>query len=171
MKLDLRPLLRGELREIPINFFLSAEPVKNAQFDGDAHITGKITDSAGYMRLVLHSVLHYKSQCDRCLCDVNGELSIDFERTVVAEDTLSDEQLQENVDEYVVLKDGFLNVDDELREAIILEFPSKILCNKNCPGLCPKCGKLLKNGDCGCTQKEVDPRLAVLADYFKNNKE
>ena len=104
MKLDLRPLLRGELKEIPIDFFLGVEPVKTAKFDGDAHITGKVTDNAGYMRLVLHLELHYKSQCDRCLCDVNREFSIDFERTVVVEGTLSDEQLQENVDEYVVLK-------------------------------------------------------------------
>ena len=27
---------------------------------------------------------------------------------------------------------------------------------------CPKCGKPLREGDCGCPKKEIDPRLAVL---------
>ena len=30
---------------------------------------------------------------------------------------------------------------------------------------CPKCGKKLRDGDCGCPKKEPDPRWAVLAGY------
>ena len=170
MLIDLRPLLRGEIKELSVNFSLSIEPIKSITFNKDALITGKITDNAGYMRLSLTAVLNYHSQCSRCLDDVYGVFIVNFERTVVAEGTLSDEQLAENVDEYVVVKNGFLNIDEELREAVILEIPTKILCSEDCPGLCPICGKTLKSGDCGCPKKEIDPRLAVLANYFNDEK-
>ena len=38
----------------------------------------------------------------------------------------------------------------------------KVLCRDDCRGLCPKCGKNLNEGPCGCT-KDGDPRLAVLS--------
>ena len=34
--------------------------------------------------------------------------------------------------------------------------------------ICPKCGKDLNTGDCECDHKEIDPRLAGLADFFKD---
>lgn len=168
--IDLRPLLRGEKKELDVSFALDIDPIKSVFFDSNAKITGKVTDNAGYMRLKLYAELPYKSQCSRCLEDVAATLSINFERTVVAQGTLSDEQLDENIDEYVVVKNGFLDIDEELREAVILEFPTKILCSDDCPGLCPKCGKPLKDGDCGCPKKEIDPRLAVLANYFNKDE-
>jgi uncharacterized protein len=162
--------LRGDKREVQVNFSLDIDPIKSVSFDRDALVTGKVTDNAGYMRLKLFAELPYHSQCFRCLEDVSAKLLIDFERTVVAQGTLSDEQLNENVDEYVVVKNGFLDVDEELREAVILEFPTKILCSVDCPGLCSKCGKPLGDGDCGCPTKEIDPRLAVLANYFNKDE-
>ena len=44
-----------------------------------------------------------------------------------------------------------------------LNFPSKILCKEDCLGLCQRCGKDLNEGDCGCKDDEIDPRLAPLA--------
>jgi uncharacterized protein len=93
---------------------------------------------------------------------VEGTFSLDFERTVVAEGTLSEKKLEENVDEYIVLQGGMLCPDDAVREELLLEFPKKLLCGDDCQGLCPKCGKPKKEGDCGCQTKEIDPRLAVL---------
>ena len=29
-------------------------------------------------------------------------------------------------------------------------------------GLCPKCGKNLNTGDCGCDKRDIDPRLEAL---------
>ena len=33
---------------------------------------------------------------------------------------------------------------------------------------CPKCGVNLNEVQCDCPTKEIDPRLAVLKDLFKN---
>ena len=78
---------------------------------------------------------------------------------------------EDNIDEYVIVENGKLDIDEQLTEALLLDFPRKILCDENCPGLCPKCGKSLKSGDCGCPKKEIDPRLAILATLLDNKEE
>ena len=162
MIIDLNPMLRGEISSLDVEFSLAPELIDGVTFNEDAKVFGKITDSAGYMRLELKAELPYVSECARCLERVEGVFSLDFDRTVVAEGTLSEEKLEENVDEYIVLDNGMLYPDDAVREELLLEFPKKLLCSEDCQGLCPMCGKPKKTGDCGCKTKEIDPRLAVL---------
>ncbi len=162
MIIDLKPMLRGEINSIDIDFVLTPEIIEDVTFTDGARVCGKITNSAGYMRLKLKAVLPYVGQCARCLDEVKGEFSLDFERTVVTEGMVSEERLEESVDEYIVLCDGQLELDDAVKEELMLDFPRKLLCSEDCLGLCPKCGKHKKDGDCGCVTKEIDPRLAVL---------
>lgn len=165
MTLDMGPMLRGETDRIKIDYMLKPESVKGAEFTDDAHVTGEITDDGGYMQMKLEATLPFRTVCARCLSPVEDEFRMEFVRTVADEGTLTDEQLEDNVDEYVVIQHGKLDVDEELREDLILEFPMRILCSEDCPGLCPKCGKPLRDGDCGCPTVEIDPRLAVLKNW------
>ena len=169
MILDMRPLLRGEVKSIEIDYMLTPEAVSGVCFDGDAHVEGAVTDNSGYMRLKLKTALTYHGECARCLESVDGVFEIDFERTVVNEGVLTEAQLEDNVDEYVIIKDGMLDIDEQLKEEVLLGFPTKILCSEDCPGLCSKCGKPLRDGDCGCPKREIDPRLAVLATLLDKN--
>ena len=167
MLIDVSPLLRGEVSKIDIDYKLSAESIADIEFPEEAHVRGELTDNAGYMRLCLSADLPYRSECARCLAPVSGVFSLDFERTVAAEGMLTEEQLEDNVDEYVIVENGRLDIDEQLAEALLLDFPRKILCAEDCPGLCPKCGTDLNLGSCSCEHKEIDPRLAGLADFFK----
>ncbi len=169
MVIDVGSLLRGEVHKINIDYMLTPETLYGIEFESDAHVTGYITDNAGYMRLVLKAELKYHGECARCLAPVEGVFSLDFERTVAAEGVLTDAQLEEQWDEYVVLKGAELDVDEALSEELILGFPKKLLCSEDCLGLCPKCGKPRRDGDCGCPTKEIDPRLAILATLFDKN--
>ncbi len=166
MLIDVSPMLRGEVNKIEIDYMLSAETLWGVEFPEEAHVTGKLTDNAGYMRLSLKTELPYRGECARCLAPVNGVFSLDFERTVTPEGMLTDEQIEDNVDEYIVLSGKELDIDEQLREELVLSFPQKLLCSEDCEGLCPKCGKPRREGDCGCPQKEIDPRLAVLKTLF-----
>ena len=162
MTIHIGPMLRGEVQKIDIDYMLAIDPIPGLVFPNAAHVKGSLVDNAGYMRLSLSADLAYEAECARCLAPIAGTFSLDFERTVVTKGTLSEEQLEDNVDEYAVLDGPELCVDEEIRESLILEFPSKLLCSEDCAGLCPKCGKRLSEGDCGCPTKEIDPRLAVL---------
>lgn len=44
----------------------------------------------------------------------------------------------------------FLEIDNDVREQILLSWPMKILCRPDCKGLCPECGENLNSGDCKC---------------------
>ena len=146
MKLDLRPMLRGEIARMDIDFRLSAVELDGVGISDEVSVKGEIVDTAGYMRMMLNVELGYAGECARCLSSIEGRFETEFVRTVVDEGTLTDEQLEDNVDEYVVISDGFLDIDEELREAIIFDFPSKLLCSEDCQGLCPKCGKPTRLG-------------------------
>ncbi len=171
MIVDVAPLLRGEVNRLEIDYTLSPTELDGVRFDSDARVRGAITDNAGYMRLALRAELAYHGECARCLAPVDGVFSLDFERTVVTEGTLTEERLEELEDEYVVLDDAKLDVDEALREELLLGFPLRLLCDEDCPGLCPKCGKPKKDGDCGCSDREIDPRLAVLKNFFVDDSE
>ena len=162
MTIDLNAMLRGEVNVIDIDFVLTPEIIEDVSFTDNARVYGKITNSAGYMRLTLKAELDYVGECARCLDEVRGTFSLDFERTVVTEGMVSEEKLEESADEYIVINDGKLELDDAVREELLLDFPKKLLCDEDCEGLCPKCGKPKKAGDCGCITKEIDPRLEVL---------
>lgn len=46
-----------------------------------------------------------------------------------------------------------LDLTDDIRQEIILEYPIKPLCKPDCKGLCQTCGKNLNDGNCSCEYK------------------
>ena len=170
MILDLSRLLSGELKKIDVDFELSPDSeemssaLEGVVFTSLARVCGSVTDNAGYMRLSLEVSLDWQGECARCLCPIEDTFSYTFERTVISEDTRDRETDgdDEYSDEYVVVRDGKLDIDEQLREMLILEFPSKLLCDEECKGLCIKCGHNLNEGECGCNRAHKDPRWDVL---------
>ena len=70
------------------------------------------------------------------------------------------------VKEFVVHRelhgDDFVDLTDNLREDIILELPQRALCQTDCQGLCPVCGKDLNEGECRCKSSQGDLRWHAL---------
>ncbi len=99
--------------------------------------------------------------CDRCFETVSRTYAPSFSHTLVQ--ALSS---QEEDGDLILVPDGKLHLDDLLREDILLDLPGKFLCREDCKGLCPACGQNLNEGSCTCTQREVDPRLAVLQELL-----
>ena len=57
--LDMRSMLRGETDHIHIDYLLSPDLPDGAEFEGDAHVVGDVTDAAGYMSLKLTATVSY----------------------------------------------------------------------------------------------------------------
>lgn len=179
MKLDLRPLLAEKIRTLPVDFCLTP-PTEEAEggatnlygvhFPGALQVSGSITNTAGYMQMALSATIPYTSSCARCLDEVTGTFSFRFEKTVAPAKLLTNLS-EEEADDYVIVEDGFLDIDEQLYEMLLLEFPTKLLCREDCAGLCPQCGKNLNSGACSCTKKETDPRLAPLAAWLARHRE
>ena len=169
MQIDMSPILKGDTDVILIDYTLKPDFEADVSFPSDAHVTGSVTDMAGYVRLTLTATLPFESVCARCLAPVRDEIELVFERTVVAEGTISEEMLDDKFDEYAVLKGNALDVDEELREELLLVLPMRVLCSPDCPGLCQKCGQPLKGKGCGCNRKETDPRWDALRLWLERN--
>jgi uncharacterized protein len=77
-----------------------------------------------------------RETCSRCL----AEFDVDIKK-----------QLQLH---YELRGQLSIELDDNLKDEIILDCPIKILCSKDCKGLCPQCGKNLNEGPCNCKGRE-----------------
>lgn len=104
--------------------------------------------------------------CDRCLEPVNVNFDFDIEKE--ADMSRTDEERTEGLDELSYIEDFNLDVDMLIRNELFVHMPLKVLCREDCRGICRKCGANLNNGTCGCDVTELDPRMAVIRDIFKN---
>lgn len=111
--------------------------------------------------------LDFTLSCDRCLKDVDTVVSLDFEREVYAPELLEDDDMRE--DQHFVT-DYELDVEALLREELQMAWPSKILCDEDCKGICKKCGCNLNDGKCECDDFVPDIRFANLMDIFNNSQ-
>jgi len=64
-----------------------------------------------------------------------------------------------------------LDLQDLLREQVMLNAQMKPLCDEACKGICPKCGTDLNADFCTCENHEIDPRLEVLKKLLDKGKE
>ncbi len=170
MVLDMAPMLRGEIKYMPFSYTLETEAPDGVCFPSGAAVNGEITNN-GYMEMHLTCEVPYRTECARCLAPVEGVFRIEMERLIAAPESLSREQIEENVDKYLLLEGTELHPDDEVHDELIMCFPTKVLCAEDCPGLCPRCGKPRREGACGCPERDPDPRWDVLAHYFDDKQD
>ena len=168
MKLDLRPLLAGNrLLTFDYEISLDIDPqdtssfLYGVSFPSPMKVTGDITNTAGYMRMQLEMSVDYSTACARCLAPIDGKFTLSLEKTVAPRDILDDLD-EDKLDDYAIIENGFLDMDEQLIAQLEMEFPARFLCRDDCKGLCQRCGKNLNEGACGCPEKEIDPRLAPL---------
>jgi uncharacterized protein len=57
-----------------------------------------------------------------------------------------------------------MELEDSLREQVLLAVPIKTLCRYDCKGLCPTCGVNRNEQLCDCGQGKADVRWAALGD-------
>lgn len=108
----------------------------------------------------------FRACCDRCLAEIPLALELSFDRIVFSPDGEDAE-----ADDQSFMEGSQLNVEAFVYNEIIGNWPVKILCREDCKGICPECGQNLNMGDCGCDTFVPDPRMAVIQDIFKGNKE
>lgn len=105
--------------------------------------------------------------CGRCLKPVELPVDITFDERFVPSVAWRNEEQHELQAEDLNLSvfDGeAIDLDDVVREEILLALPGHVLCRANCKGLCPSCGLDLNVASCNCEQKQIDSRWEKLKD-------
>jgi len=111
-------------------------------------------------------------KCCRCLNLYTESLSARIDFIIRSGDSGlkgSDDGIIDDED-YVYFKGTDLRVEinEPVRQAIILALPMHPLCSDGCKGLCTNCGKNLNSGPCGCKIVKIDPRWDVLKTISDN---
>lgn len=159
MLLDLKKVFLDENESVNADYsldlhdfsFNGTQPLKTP-----VKVTAAVCNTAGVVSVTLNADFAYSAPCDRCGEETITDYSYSFSHTLVQ--SLSGE----NDGDYIETPDFKLDLDELVTSDIILELPSKHLCREDCKGLCPKCGRNLNNGGCGCDNRQIDPRLEVL---------
>ncbi len=105
--------------------------------------------------------------CARCLEPVQIPISRSFDllyRPLVPEKGSDEVAINEAETEIGYYSGEGMDLEDSLREQILLAVPIKTLCRYDCKGLCPTCGANRNQQLCGCSQAKPDPRWAALGD-------
>ncbi|HEX6649379.1 MAG TPA: DUF177 domain-containing protein [Pyrinomonadaceae bacterium] len=135
----------------------------------------KLTEPAavnGQIRLSGHDVVvngHIDTRaqvdCDRCLKPVEMPVSADFELEYITGSDYESSQAAEltEAEMSIAVFDGkAIDVDEVVKEQILLAVPTRMLCREDCKGICPECGMDKNTGECQCVTDDIDPRWAAL---------
>ena len=105
------------------------------------------------------------SRCSRCLEPVQVSLSAGIDALYAKQPDPDDPDLY-----------GFeghaVELEDAVRDALLLELPLQFFCKPDCKGLCPVCGANLNQGTCTCQEGNVvTGPFSALKNIVLNNEE
>jgi uncharacterized protein len=106
------------------------------------------------------------AQCDRCLGEARFPLDASFDLFYRPASAITGEEEEVEIDEGET-EIGFyegdgLELEDVLREQIVLTLPMQRVCSEDCPGICPVCGKNRKESPCDCKIEPSSDRWGAL---------
>jgi uncharacterized protein len=134
--------MKIDVRQVPETGLMLSEEFSSKGLDLDTDlikflsplkVKAFVSKSYGALKVSITISSLISISCGRCL----KETKKDFERKI---------ELNYAVDK----SDSILDLDEDIREEIILDYPIKPLCRVDCKGLCLKCGANLNEGGCNC---------------------
>lgn len=90
----------------------------------------KKTGSEAFADVKLEAPVEYT--CSRCLARIENI----FKKTFSVN--------------YEVKPGDIIEIDEDIRQEMILDYPMKVVCKPDCRGLCPNCGQNLNIAECEC---------------------
>jgi uncharacterized protein len=130
-----------------------------------ATVNGRIRLAGNEVFVNGHVDTRTQVECDRCLKMIELPVNADFELEYITGTEYESSEVAEltEAEMSVSVFDGHaLDVDEIVKEQILLAVPTRMLCREDCKGICPECGTDRNTGECNCETKEIDPRWAAL---------
>lgn len=168
-------------RALPISFDVDGaelEAAGSVTFVGPVEVRGTL-QAVGEFYRAEGTVKYSKSFiCDRCLAEAALTETASFsEKFFQRNGPAGDESIRRPAKKGETELKGEVETEFDgdvidllpvISDTLVAIQPIQNLCRTDCRGLCSKCGHDLNLGDCGCDRRPVDPRLAALADFFKD---
>lgn len=148
--------------------------LQNTEFLGEEFVftdgllvDGKIANNTKSLHLSADVSGKMQVHCARCMCEIEEIVEFKISEYLVREEDAA--QVSED-DDAVIFSGEKIDIDELILNNFLMNVSGKYLCSEDCKGLCPNCGKNLNLGECDCSDNEIDPRWAALAEIMKNSE-
>jgi len=146
MTINLRKIFNIPGESLPIDVSIESSELSDIhgyEFASPVVIKGEAYNRAGIVKIKFTTEFTLDLICDRCLKEFERAYSYEFEHVVV-------KSLSTDNDEYIVAENESIDLKEIAISDLLLQLPSKILCDENCMGLCSVCGCNLNESQCDC---------------------
>ena len=134
-------------------------------FNEPVKVSGSVSNNGQSLILKANCTGHMTTQCARCMKDIVVDIDFDIDENLAQDDgSVSSD------DDVILFEDVKIDIDDIVANNFLMNVEGKYLCSEDCKGLCQHCGADLNEGDCGCSQENIDPRWAALVDIMEKDK-
>ncbi len=164
-----------ELQQHKVRFKVDI-PAGEIEFDGKVSHSS-VLHTEGVAELLNHSLGEIRLQgdlqvtvdapCDRCLERVSLPINSPFDLVYVpASEAVEggEDEIDEAAVEVGYYEGNGLQLNDVLREVVLLALPMQLVCSENCKGICPVCGQNRNQRECACQTAAADDRWNKLRD-------
>lgn len=132
-------------------------------------VSGQVRSEGSRVKVNGKLAAKLKLECDRCLKPIEFPVDSGFELKYVTQEEYQAQkaveptlELAEEDLDFSVFEGGVIDLDELVREELLLAVPTHLLCQESCKGVCPTCGADRNTIDCRCGETEIDPRWAGL---------
>jgi uncharacterized protein len=176
-RLDLRDVLREAGASLVETFDEEMPELGDVMLTSPVRGEVRAVNSRRYVIISGEVETTVQLECSRCLrafdYPVRAQLEAQCELRYF-EDSLGGQPVLEDEEIVSVFDLASADVEELVRQAVLLELPIQPLHSPDCKGLCPGCGSDLNDAACVCSDKKVDPRwnqLAVLLERQQQREE
>jgi len=131
---------------------------------GVAELAGPLEDIRVHGRLAGS----LEGKCDRCLepvpLKVGGEFDLLY-RPAEADSAQAEKAISEEDTEVGYYEGSGVQLEDVVREQVLLWLPLHVFCQPGCKGICPTCGVNRNREACACQAPRLDDRWAALKNF------
>lgn len=106
--------------------------------------------------------------CDRCVDDFDWKMDRSYTMVYVQGNRSTVDVKKEEEIQVLSADTNYIDLDEDVRQYIVLTIPQKLLCQEDCQGLCPKCGVNRNTTTCTCETRITDPRWDMLKKLSPN---
>ena len=123
-----------------------------------------VMGSDGEIRVSGHLTVEMAADCDRCLEAARFPIDADFglHYRPVADGYGDEKEIDTGEAEMGFYEGDGVDLNDVLREFILLTLPMQRVCRESCKGICPLCGQNRNQKECQCHAEATDDRWAAL---------
>jgi uncharacterized protein len=152
-------------------YCFETEPSKvglDERFSGTIKIEAKLDKSMRQIFLQAEIQAEGSFFCDRCLENFHQEMNTAYSMVYI-QGARSTVDLNEEEEIHILSGDmNYIDLDDDVRQYILLTIPQKLLCKEDCQGFCPTCGVNKNIAGCTCGAQAVDSRWDALRKLSHN---